>query len=60
MVYGLDASATDLPAMLKVFKTRFGAGGKVTDDGFEIQGDQRDAVLEELIKRGYPGKRSGG
>jgi len=60
VAYQLDPAATDLPAMLKGFKTRFGAGGKVTDDGFEIQGDHREAVLEELKRLGYPVKRAGG
>jgi translation initiation factor 1 len=26
----------------------------------EIQGDHRDVVVAELIKRGWPAKRSGG
>ena len=60
VVYGLDASANDLSKMLKGFKSRFGAGGKVTDDGFEIQGDHRDTIIDELKSRGFPAKASGG
>ena len=60
VVSGLDASATDLPAMLKGYKSRFGAGGTLTKDGLEVQGDHRDAVVDDLRDRGYPAKPAGG
>lgn len=60
VVSGLDASATDLPALLKKFKNMCSAGGAKRDDGIEIQGDHRDRIVDELKKLGYPAKPSGG
>lgn len=60
VVSGLDASASDLPAMLKQFKKRCSAGGGLRDDGFELQGDHRDLLVDELKRMGYPAKASGG
>ncbi|MFI4860343.1 MAG: hypothetical protein ACIAXF_06650, partial [Phycisphaerales bacterium JB063] len=36
------------------------AGGSVTDDGVEVQGDHRDRVVEYLKSLGYPAKPAGG
>ena len=60
VVAGLDAHATDLPALLKDLRRTFAAGGAVHDDGVEIQGDHRDALVALLIDRGYPAKPAGG
>jgi translation initiation factor 1 len=60
VVYGLDPRASDRAGLLKSLQTRFGAGGTVTDDGFELQGDHRDAVLAVLQQMGYPAKAAGG
>lgn len=60
VVRGLDPSATDLPKMLKQAKAACAAGGTTTADGFELQGDHRDRLLETLKKAGYPAKASGG
>ena len=57
---GLDPAASDLPAMLKGFKTTLGVGGTVRDDGFELQGDVRDKLVEDLKRLGYPAKPAGG
>lgn len=51
---------SDLPAMLKQFKSTLGAGGTLLDDGFEIQGDHRDRLVEHFKKLGYPAKPAGG
>jgi len=37
-----------------------GAGGAVKDGNIEIQGDHRDRLVQELVRRGYEAKRSGG
>ncbi len=55
-----DPVATDLDAMLKAYRGRFGCGGTTTDDGFELQGDHRDAVIEDLLGHGYAAKAAGG
>ena len=60
VVAGLDPAASDLPALLKTFKTRLGIGGTLRPDGFELQGDLRDALVAELKTLGYPAKPAGG
>ena len=50
----------DLPALLKHYRTTFGTGGTIDDTTIEIQGDQRDKVLEHLRALGYPAKAAGG
>jgi translation initiation factor 1 len=60
VVYNLDPAATDLKAMLKQFKAKCAAGGSVTPDGIEIQGDHRDMLVEVLRAAGYPAKAAGG
>jgi translation initiation factor 1 len=56
-------------ALLAVWKRLCGTGGALktatTPDGspcfeLEIQGDHADRLLAELLKAGYPAKRSGG
>ena len=60
VVYQLDPHASDLRALLKKFKAMCAAGGTTTDDGFELQGDHRDRLVDELKKLGYPAKPAGG
>jgi len=57
---GFDAAATDVPGLLKTFQRTLGVGGTKKDDGFELQGDHRDRVVEELKKLGYAAKPAGG
>jgi translation initiation factor 1 len=60
VISGLPLAGEVLKALAKELKTRCGSGGTVKDGIVEIQGDHRDLVLEELAKRGFKGKRSGG
>jgi len=60
VVTGLDPIATDLKALSKTLKARCSAGGSTTDDGIEVQGDHRDAIVAYLKTLGYPAKPSGG
>jgi translation initiation factor 1 len=60
VVAGLDPHASDRKAMLKAMKQRCAAGGAVTDDGFEVQGDHAATVLSYLVDASYPAKRAGG
>jgi len=49
-----------LKILAKELKSRCGSGGTVKDGVIEIQGDHRNLVLEELAKRGFKAKRTGG
>ncbi|MFW6061103.1 MAG: translation initiation factor [Phycisphaeraceae bacterium] len=60
VVSGLDPVASDLPAMLQQFKQRCSAGGGLRDDGFELQGDHRELLVEQLRQMGYPARPAGG
>lgn len=60
IVTGLDPAASDLPGLLKRFKALCAAGGTVTEDGFEIQGDHREGIVAALREIGYPAKTAGG
>ena len=60
VISGLDPSASDLPTMLKQFKQRCATGGGLRDDGFELQGDHRNVLVEQLKQMGYPAKPAGG
>jgi len=60
IISGLDARATDLPTMLKTFKSTLGAGGAISEGRIELQGDHRDKLVGILRELGYPAKASGG
>ena len=61
VVAQLDPAASDLPGLLKAAKARASAGGGLRDDGFEVQGDHREAVEALLRDTGFTGvERAGG
>ncbi len=60
IISGLPLQPIGLEALAKELKKRCGSGGTVKDGTIEIQGDHRDLLLEELAKRGWPAKWSGG
>ncbi len=72
IISGLDPVATDLPALLRMFKTTLGAGGALLNPTaahanasqcpgqIELQGDHRDKLVTALQKLGYPAKPAGG
>jgi translation initiation factor 1 len=60
LIAGLPLSDADLKMLAKNLKTRCGVGGSVKDGVIELQGDQRDKVLDLLEQQGFKGKRSGG
>jgi translation initiation factor 1 len=60
VVSGLDAIATNLPALVARLRSACAAGGTVSQDRVEIQGDHRERVLAILRELGYPAKLSGG
>jgi len=59
-VIGLPMSLSDIESLAGTLKKRCGSGGTVRDGVIEIQGDHRDVIVAELIKLGWPAKRSGG
>jgi translation initiation factor 1 len=60
VVTGLPLSPTALETLATELKRRCGSGGTVRDGLIEIQGEHRDKLVEELIRRGFPAKRAGG
>ncbi len=60
VITGLPLSDAELKTLTRELKARCGSGGTVKDGVIEIQGDHRDPLLEELKKRGWDAKRSGG
>jgi translation initiation factor 1 len=59
-ITGLPLSLADIDALATKLKKRCGSGGTVRDGVIEIQGDHRDSIVAELIKMGWPAKKSGG
>lgn len=60
VITGLPLRGDALEALATSLKKRCGCGGTVRDGKIEIQGDQRDVLVQELVKLGYAAKRSGG
>jgi translation initiation factor 1 len=59
-ISGLPMSLFDIESLATKLKKRCGAGGTVSEGVIEIQGDHRDMIVAELIKLGWPAKKSGG
>lgn len=60
VISGLALDADALAQLATRLKKLCGAGGAVKDGSIEIQGDHRDRLVAELLKLGYPARRSGG
>jgi len=60
VITGLPLDGKDLETLARQLKQLCGAGGTVRDGIIEIQGDHRDQLTAELIKRGFAAKKSGG
>jgi len=60
VITGLPLAQAQLEELAKQLKKRCGCGGTVRNGVIEIQGDQRDLLVAELTRLGYPAKRSGG
>ena len=59
-VSGLPLPEDQLRSLAAELKRRCGTGGSTRSGVIEIQGDHRDFLVEELTRRGYNAKRSGG
>jgi translation initiation factor 1 len=60
VITGLPLAAGDLALLASELKRRCGSGGTVKDGAIEIQGEHRDTLVAELVRRGFSAKRSGG
>ena len=53
LVEGFSGKKEDLEELGKKLKTHCGTGGSVKDGIAIVQGDQRDKILQWLLKNGY-------
>ena len=60
LITGLPLPDPELRALAKQIKQACGCGGTVKDGVIEIQGDNRDLIVEQLIRHGYDAKKAGG
>ncbi len=60
VVTGLGLPAAQLEQLARELKQRCGSGGRVEAGVIEIQGEHRDTLLAELVRRGIAAKRAGG
>ena len=60
LVTGISLDPDGFRDLTRQLKQRCGTGGTVKAGVIQIQGDHRDALVEELKARGYRVKRSGG
>ncbi len=59
-ITGLQLTPSELRDLAKELKRRCGTGGAVKEGVIEIQGDKRDVLCEELTRRNFKVKRTGG
>lgn len=60
VIAGLPLGDAELAALAAELKKRCGSGGTVRAGAIEIQGEHRDTLVAELVKRGYQARRAGG
>lgn len=61
LVKGFIGTEADLDSLGKLLKSKCGTGGSAKDAEIIIQGDNRDKVLDLLLKMGYSrSKKAGG
>jgi translation initiation factor 1 len=53
LITGFTGSSEDLETLGKQLKNHCGTGGSAKDGEMIVQGDQRDKVLQWLLKSGY-------
>jgi translation initiation factor 1 len=60
VIGNLELAPKDMEALGRALRKKCGAGGTVTEDTIEVQGDQRDRIADELRARGFKVKFVGG
>ena len=60
VINGLPLNDGQLLLLTGELKRRCGSGGTVRDGSIEIQGEHRDTLVAELVRRGFAARRSGG
>ncbi|MCB0113384.1 MAG: translation initiation factor [Caldilineaceae bacterium] len=60
LIEGVLSPKIGKEALVKYLKNKLGCGGTVQGDLLEIQGDQRDRLVELLNELGYKAKKAGG
>lgn len=59
-ITGVPLAEAELKELASALKRRCGTGGALKDGVIEIQGEHVQLLMDELIKRGFKAKRSGG
>ena len=59
-VSGVPLGEEELKDLASALKRRCGTGGALKDGVIEIQGDHVQLLIDELVKRGFKAKKSGG
>ncbi|QUE76704.1 translation initiation factor Sui1 [Stutzerimonas stutzeri] len=59
-ITGVPLAEAELKELASALKRRCGTGGALKDGVIEIQGDHVQLLLDELTKRGFEAKKSGG
>jgi translation initiation factor 1 len=60
LITGVPLAEAELKKLAKQLKKKCGAGGAVKNGIIVIQGDQREVLVDILIKLGFRAKQSGG
>ena len=60
LIDGILKTKEELKVIAKDLKKKCGVGGALKENTIEIQGDQRDLIVQLLSDKGYTVKKSGG
>ena len=60
IIGNIPLKESELKEFAKKLKIRCGTGGTIKDSEIVIQGDHRQATLDEITKQGYKAKLAGG
>jgi translation initiation factor 1 len=59
VITGLPLGEAELAALAAELRKRCGSGGTVRAGAIEIQGEHRDTLVAELLRRGFNARRAG-